>query len=448
MPFWAGPALRLLPLVLTALALGFGIDANVGWAVLAGGFAAAYVFHLLQLSRLTRWLDQSQRLQVATVPESYGAWGDAFAALYRLRREEEAGRERLEVSLERLSQAAEALPDGIVLLNAEMHIEWCNQAARQHLGVDPLRDRGMPITHMVREPDFAAYLQDEGRSEPVVLRNSAPPVQFLSLTLIPFAESGRLLISRDITAIERADTVRRDFVANISHELRTPLTVIVGFLEGLAAGDSVDPQSLARHYALMFEQALRMERLVKDLLTLSALEDPRPPSRDDLVDVPALLATLVEEGRALSAGSHSLTLEIAGGNLQGGREELRSAFSNLISNAIRYTPKGGKIALRWSPRNGLPTFEVADNGIGIAPEHIQRLTERFYRVDKGRSSATGGTGLGLAIVKHILIRHQAKLEIESTPGKGSCFRAVFPRARLPKAGGANEASGTPPDARR
>jgi two-component system phosphate regulon sensor histidine kinase PhoR len=434
MSFWVGPALRLAALLALALAIGFGVGAAAGCALLAAGLAVAYFFHMTQLTRLTRWIELRQHNQGAEVPESSGAWGDAFAALYHLRRDEEAGRERLSDSLERLSQAAEALPDGIVLLDAEMRIEWCNSVATRHLGIHAERDRGVPITHLVRDPAFAAFVTDTGKRDPVMLRSAAPPLRTLSLTLIPFAASGRLLISRDITAIERADTVRRDFVANVSHELRTPLTVIVGFLEGLAAGDSVEAADLARHYGLMYEQALRMERLVRDLLTLSALDDTEPPSNEDVVNLPALLAMLAEEGRALSGGKHELRLEIAAGNLYGSREELRSAFSNLISNAVRYSPTGGTIAVRWTLRGELPVFEVADQGIGIAAEHIERLTERFYRVDKGRSSATGGTGLGLAIVKHILIRHQAKLEIESTPGKGSSFRAVFPKARLPLPG--------------
>jgi two-component system phosphate regulon sensor histidine kinase PhoR len=308
-----------------------------------------------------------------------------------------------------------------------MRIEWCNTAATRHLGLDVARDRGTPISHLVRDPAFVAYVRD-GSADPVILRSSAQPVQVLSLSLIPFAESGRLLISQDITAIELADTVRRDFVANVSHELRTPLTVIVGFLEGLVEGEISSPP--ARQFTLMYEQAQRMERLVKDLLTLSSLEGSNAPANEEAVDMAAMLATLIEEGRALSAGRQALTLEVSAGALYASQHELRSAFSNLISNAIRYTPAGGKVAVRWVVRDGKPVFEVADSGIGIAPEHISRLTERFYRVDRGRSSATGGTGLGLAIVKHVLIRHQARLEIQSSLGKGSSFRVWFAEERL------------------
>lgn len=431
MPFWAGPLLRILTLIAMALVVGVLLDDAAGWALLAAGLAAAYAYHLIQLARLTRWLDGTRWEKAVEVPESSGEWGDAFAALYRMRREEQAGRERLSDSLERLSQAAEALPDGIVLLDTMMRIEWCNSMATRHLGIDAVRDRGMPITHLVREPAFAAYVKDEGQVDPVVLKNASPPVRTLSLSMIPFAESGRLLISRDITAIELADTIRRDFVANVSHELRTPLTVIVGFLEGLAAGGGVDAPNLARHHALMYEQALRMERLVEDLLTLSRLENDTEPPREEKVDMPALLESLCAEASALSAGKHRIELgEVSAGAVRGSTDELRSAFGNLVSNAVRYTPAGGTVTLSWRVEDGCPVFSVADSGIGIPPEHIPRLTERFYRVDKGRSAATGGTGLGLAIVKHVLARHQGTLAIRSEIGHGSVFSAHLPRERL------------------
>lgn len=430
MSFWIAPALRVMALVLAALALGLAVSAEAGWGLLVAGLLGTHLFHLHQLRRLTVWLEHIDKLQPEEVPESFGSWGNAYAALYRLRRDDQVGRDRLSASLQRLSQAAEALPDGVVLLDANLRIEWCNAAAMRHLGLDAVRDNGTPITHLVREPTFAAYVQDIG-AEPVILRSSPAPGRSLALSLIPFAESGCLLISRDITAIELADTVRRDFVANVSHELRTPLTVIVGFLEGLVDCEAGHPSPIARQLALMYEQAQRMERLVKDLLILSSLEVNNSPANEEVVDVPAMLETLLEEGRVLSAGRHELALEVSVGALYASHDELRSAFSNLISNAIRYTPEHGCgcITLRWSERDGQPIFEVADSGIGIEPEHISRLTERFYRVDKGRSSATGGTGLGLAIVKHVLIRHQARLEIESAPGKGSTFRAVFPSER-------------------
>jgi two-component system phosphate regulon sensor histidine kinase PhoR len=435
--FWAGPLSRILLLVVAALVVGGWFGLAYGCALLAAGFAVSHAYHLIQLARLHHWLgagagDSSGDI-VPAVPDAFGAWGENFAILFRLRRAERAGRERLTASLERLSQAAEALPDGIVLLDEQLRIEWCNPAASRHLGIESDRDRGTPIVHLVREPEFADYVVDGGA--PIILRPVSGLVRIMSLALIPFSDNGRLLISRDITAIERADTVRRDFIANVSHELRTPLTVIVGFLESMVTeadeGSSAAALSHHRQLAMMFDQAQRMQRLVDDLLALSRLDEGQPPAREDTIDVPGLLAAVVEEGRALSAGRHSITLDCAAHEgLRGSREELRSAFANLLSNAIRYTPAGGTIQLSWSLRQGLPVLAVIDNGIGISPEHIPRLTERFYRVDRGRSSAGGGTGLGLAIVKHVLLRHGARLEIASTSGRGSTFSAVFPRDRI------------------
>ena len=435
MPYWLGPLARVAVLVAVAVVVGFLFGAVFGALLLAFGFAGFHAYHLWQLNRLRRWLEESGGAHagaIPPVPDAFGAWGENFATLYRLRRAERAGREHLSASLERLSLAAEALPDGIVLLDEEMRIDWCNPAAGRHLGIEAGRDRGTPLVHLVREPEFAGYLQ--GGGVPIQLRTAGGPAKTLSLALIPFAGDSRLLISRDVTAIERAETVRRDFVANVSHELRTPLTVIVGFLEAMvdqppAAGDA-PAEMRRRQLAMMYEQAGRMQRLVDDLLTLSRLDAGQAPASEAAIDVPALLGGLLEEGRALSAGRHDLALELAGpAGLRANREELRSAFANLVSNAVRYSPDGGAIVLRWSLRDGRPVFSVQDSGIGIAAEHIPRLTERFYRVDRSRSSATGGTGLGLAIVKHVLLRHDGQLEIASTPGRGSVFSAVLPRDR-------------------
>jgi two-component system phosphate regulon sensor histidine kinase PhoR len=435
--FWLGPLLRIALLVAMAAAVGAWFGAVYGAASLAGGFALSHVYHLFQLGRLHRWLGTGETLApdaaVPPVPDAFGAWGENFAVLFRLRRAERTGRERLTASLERLSQAAEALPDGVVLLDDQLRIEWCNRAASRHLGIDRDRDRGTPVVHLVREPEFADYIVDGGA--PIVLRPAVAASRIISLALMPFAESGRLLISRDITAIERANTVRRDFIANVSHELRTPLTVIVGFLESMVADAEEDRSAEGplrhRQLAMMFDQAQRMQHLVDDLLALSRLDEGQPPAREEEIDVPAMLDDLVEEGRAISAGRHELTLECrTRAGLRGSRDELRSAFANLMTNAIRYTPDGGHVRLSWEAGEGRPVFAVCDDGIGIAIEHIPRLTERFYRVDRGRSSASGGTGLGLAIVKHVLMRHGAALEIMSTPGRGSTFSAVFPRDRL------------------
>jgi two-component system phosphate regulon sensor histidine kinase PhoR len=252
----------------------------------------------------------------------------------------------------------------------------------------------------------------------------------LSVQLVPYGDSEKLLLSRDITHWERMETTRRDFVANVSHELRTPLTVLGGFLETLSDMQKPDPDMLRRSLQLMGEQATRMQRLVEDLLTLSKLESAQNPLNEEFVDVPELVRSLFSDAQALSGGRHRFRLRADDSEgVRGNAEELRSALSNLISNAVRYTPEGGEIEVSWSKREGEPVFTVRDTGIGIEPHHVPRLTERFYCVDRSRSRSTGGTGLGLAIVKHVLSRHQAHLEIESEPGRGSTFSAIFPAAR-------------------
>jgi two-component system, OmpR family, phosphate regulon sensor histidine kinase PhoR len=240
-----------------------------------------------------------------------------------------------------------------------------------------------------------------------------------------------MVISRDITQREQVDAMRRDFIANVSHELRTPLTVVNGFMEVLLDAEHQDEATRRHHLELMREQAQRMSRLVEDLLTLSQLESSETPIADEVVDVQALMTQVAAEANALSNGRHRIELRPVRAFLRGNPEELRSAFGNLVSNAIRYTPEGGRITLAWQPdKDGGGRFEVADTGIGVAPEHVSRLTERFYRVDKSRSRETGGTGLGLAIVKHVLLRHDAQLDVDSEPGQGSTFAAVFPASRI------------------
>ncbi len=249
--------------------------------------------------------------------------------------------------------------------------------------------------------------------------------------LIPFADSGTLLLSRDVTELARTETIRRDFVANVSHELRTPLTVITGFLEQFTSGQPPGGDTAKAFFKLMVDQTSRMNRLVTDLLTLSRLENDGQPPRDETVDVPAMIDALLSEATALSGGRHTLKIgEVSAGKLRGSFDELRSAFGNLVSNAVRYTPSDGTITLAWRAEKGAPTFSVTDTGIGIHAEHIPRLTERFYRVDKGRSVAAGGTGLGLAIVKHVLARHGGTLSIQSIAGHGSTFSAILPPERV------------------
>jgi len=328
--------------------------------------------------------------------------------------------------------AGAALPDAVVILDEDDRIEWCNPRAEEYFGLDLERDRGQQITYLLRQPQFVDHLEAGTNAEPLVLRISREDGEMmLSVQQVPYGDRQKLILGRDITRWERLETTRRDFVANVSHELRTPLTVVGGFLETLEDMREPDPEMTRRSLQLMMQQTSRMTRLVEDLLTLSRLESTQNPLREEDVHVPELVRALHQDAQVLSADRHRLILKLESGDwLRGNTDELRSAFGNLISNAVRYTPEHGEIEIRWSVlADGQPAFSVRDSGIGIEPQHIDRLTERFYRVDRSRSRETGGTGLGLAIVKHVLVRHQARLDIQSSPGKGSLFSVIFPEAR-------------------
>ncbi len=395
--------------------------------VLSGALLLIVIHYQRNLTILDKWLAG----QTTSLPDSSGRWGDAFARLARVMREQKQSHQQISSALERLRRATSAMPEGVVILDEVDRIEWCNPVAEKHLGINSTLDTGQHITHLLRQTQFAQYLSAHNYNEPLVIRQSRQRELTLSLQLVPYGDKQKLLISRDVTRLEEIQTMRRDFVANVSHELRTPLTVIGGFLETLADEPGSDPETRKWALALMTDQTTRMQRLVQDLLTLSRLEDTENLAREDKADVPDMLRKLYDEARSLSAGRHRIILDLdSNARLLGSTDELRSAFGNLISNAIRYTPEGGMITLSWSIRNGQGIFAVKDSGIGIESQHISRLTERFYRVDRGRSRETGGTGLGLAIVKHVLTCHQAKLEIESELGKGSYFSAWFPAERL------------------
>ncbi|MEO7402297.1 MAG: phosphate regulon sensor histidine kinase PhoR, partial [Burkholderiales bacterium] len=432
MKFWLSPLLRLGAVCVFGL-IGAAIGgAAVGFAIASVGFLALVLVQLRYLDHLRRWI---RAPKIEEIPEGWGAWGDVFGELYRAHRREEKSLAELGLALERFTRAAQALPDAVIILDTDNHIEWANATAEYQLGFDLARDRGRIITDLVRYPELSGYLAaDVASAESLLLHTSAPHALTLSVQAVRFAPHEKVLICRDITKLARTDAIRRDFIANVSHELRTPLTVINGYLEHMTEG-SLAESRLARPLTLMQEQAARMTRLIEDLLTLSRLEANDSLASEELVDIEPLIAGLLEEGRTLSKGAHVIQAEIAPGMLKGAADELRSAFSNLISNAIRYTPAGGRISLRWSVQElgvnqGGARFSVTDSGVGIAPEHIPRLTERFYRVDRSRSRETGGTGLGLAIVKHVLARHQATLEVESKLGGGSTFHCAFPRARV------------------
>ncbi|CAH1906020.1 sensor histidine kinase PhoR [Candidatus Nitrotoga sp. HW29] len=385
------------------------------------------ILHLHQLKALDFWLANSDERMV---PDGPGMWEEVFTRLNRMVRQHRKEHEQHIAALQHMEQATSALPEGVTILDGAYHIEWCNPLAEQHFGLDCKRDIGQQITYLARQPEFVQYLTLHEFSEPLVLCGARQDELTLSIKLIPYGNNKLLLISRDITHLERIETMRRDFIANVSHELRTPLTVVNGFVETLHDMPNLENSMTRRALHLMGEQTHRMERLVDDLLTLSKLENTLNTLQEETVNVSRLLSTLHQEGQSLSAKKHTLRLELASHcALLGNTDELRSAFSNLISNAIHYTPQGGEILVSWHEQGDRPVFSVQDSGSGIAPQHIPRLTERFYRVDRSRSRETGGTGLGLAIVKHITSRHQARLEIASVEGKGSTFSIVFPVSR-------------------
>jgi len=414
-----------LALAAAAVRLIFGADA--GWAVLAAGLLILLGYHARNLGRLLEWLS---RPDPGAVPGTVGIWDDAFAFLHRRERRHKQKRKRLRRLVVRYGQAGRALPDGVVILDAENRIEWCNEKAERRFGIDSQADVGQPITNLVRQPEFVDYVATGDYSRPVQLRTSRGAGLTLSIQIVPYDDAQKLLLARDITQAERLETMRRDFVANVSHELRTPLTVLVGFLETIREL-RLDPDRARNYMGMMEDQASRMQRIIDDLLTLSALESAPEPPRDERIAMQRLLERLHADANVLSAGRHRIILDAQGDfDLLGVESEIAGALSNLVTNAIRYTPAGGEIRLLWRASPEGASFAVEDTGIGIEPEHIPRITERFYRVDRGRSRETGGTGLGLAIVKHALLRHQASLDIESEPGKGSRFTARFPERRV------------------
>jgi two-component system, OmpR family, phosphate regulon sensor histidine kinase PhoR len=389
---------------------------------LAVALLARLAWHAWQLGRLKRWLANPAR---GDVPEASGAWDEVLAALHKLERAAAKREQVLADSLASIRRAVQALPDGVVILDEANRIEWCNRTAEAQLELDVRADLGQPIGNLIREPEFVEYLRRPSDAPVRITRRG----NAYALQLIPFGQLQNLLLSRDVTHAERVDAMRRDFVANVSHELRTPLTVLVGFLETVREL-KLDPQRQRDYLGMMQEQSARMQHIIEDLLTLSALDSAPAAPEDTPVRMASLVERLKSDAHALSAGKHSIRVESGAGDLLGVETELASAFGNLVSNAIRYTPQGGSVTLGWREDEAGATFSVEDSGIGIEPEHIPRLTERFYRVDRSRSRETGGTGLGLAIAKRALARHDATLEIESTPGKGSRFSARFPARRL------------------
>lgn len=409
-----------------AVPVGYFVAIWAGWAVFCAGFGLQLAFHFRNFARLERW---SRAPVVDSSLEGEGAWDGVFGRLYRHEKELRAQIARRDDEIAMLIAAGQALTDGVVLLDENNHILFCNTTAEAQLGLVVRTDRGQPVVNLVRQPEFVAYLTEADFSRPLTLRSDRSEDRVFSIYVLPYAGNRRLMQVKDVTQTDRLDRMRRDFVANVSHELRTPLTVLAGFLETLQEIE-VDREEQARYLALMAEQSQRMQSIVQDLLTLSSIESAPPPANQP-VDMPSLIDKLCRDAEALSNGRHQIVVETnAQADLRGSEPELVSAFGNLVANAVRYTPAGGTIRIIWQANAQGAEFAVEDTGIGIEAKHIPRLTERFYRVDRGRSRDAGGTGLGLAIVKHSLNRHQAQLEIKSMPGVGSRFSAKFPANRV------------------
>lgn len=395
--------------------------------IAALGFGLYIAFNLRNLVQLNRWLVKKRE----DVPDAGGLWGEVLDRIRALMKDSERREDRLTEMLTRFQSASTATPDAMLILSSNNKIEWVNVACERLFGITTPRDAGRRLINLVRDPAFNAYLERGEYSEALEMNSPSQPQRSLSVRIIPFGSNQKLVIAHDTTHLTHLETMRSNFVANISHELRTPLTVLTGFLETLTDMGRPANKDLRKHFQTMHDQAQRMTRLVDDLLTLSKLETTPATRHEGEVDVPAMLASLKEMGELVSGSRHhhiSLVAD-AGLRLTGNEEELRSAFSNLINNAVRYTPANGDIRLTWKLEGDSPVFAVTDTGEGIAPQHLPHLTERFYRIDTARSRDTGGTGLGLSIVKHILLRHDARLAVDSELGKGSTFRCIFPAMR-------------------
>jgi two-component system phosphate regulon sensor histidine kinase PhoR len=423
--FWVPALLRLGLLFAFAGLVWWWMGLVAGLSLALAAAVTAIIVQLSYLQKLGEWLEHPQETRL---PDGWGAWTEAFARLYHLRRDDKKHQAELTEWLARFRQAMHLLPEGVAIMDDVLFLEWCNPALERHLGLTMERDKGLRVTNLVRHPDFIDYIILGRYEQPLTLAFRGRKIE---CRIIPFENRRQILVTHDATDTERIEAMRRDFIANASHELRTPLTVIVGFLE-IAMGDpGLDVTTRTAHLSLMTEQAQRMQRLIQDMLTLSRLESDEFPLKRERVDIKILVESIAAEARALSGGRHTIEVAVDGPDVMGSMEELRSAFANLASNAVRYSPNGGTIRLAWSRGPDALAFAVTDCGIGIDPEHIPRLTERFYRVDKSRSRETQGTGLGLAIVKHVLLRHGGKLTITSQPGKGSTFAATLPNTSLP-----------------
>lgn len=430
---WRGPLIRrLLLLVGVCLLLGLATG-EYAWTLLLG--LAGYLgWHLQQLLRLHKWLRTRQGDEAP--PDGYGLWGEVFDSIYHLQRRDQKVRGRLQAVIDRVQESTAALKDAVIMLDRDGNLEWWNIAAEKLLGLKTPQDSGQQITNLVRDPRFIEYFENHSYNEPLELPSPVSDRVRLQFHITQYGNREHLMLVRDITRLHQLEQMRKDFVANVSHELRTPLTVIAGYLETLLDNvEDVNPRWL-RALQQMQQQGGRMQNLLNDLLLLAKLEATDYPADNQPVAVDLLLLSIKNDAQALSGErQHRISLEVDSRlKLKGSEAELRSAFSNLVFNAVKYTPDEGEIHIRWWGDEQGAHLSVQDTGLGIDAKHLPRLTERFYRVDSSRASNTGGTGLGLAIVKHVLLRHRARLDIASTIGKGSVFTCNFPTQQVVRRG--------------
>ena len=423
---------RYLRLIITALAgttlVGFYFGEPL-YGLLVG--LVAYLWWtLVQARRLYQWLGNPSASDEA--PQSIGLWGDIFDSLHKLNQNHLMTQDRLRARINRVQESTNAMRDGVIMTDARGAMEWWNGSAEYLLGFRRSTDQGQYIHNLIRNPAFKAYFDTRDYREPLEINSPAKPHIHLQIQISLFGDDDRLIVAKDVTRLYQLEQMRRDFVGNVSHEMRTPLTVISGYLETLVDHGDELPAKWRRAINTMAAQASRMEALITDLILLSRIETGEHTVDDTLTDVDALLNQICHDARALSGDKgHQISVQISDHRLlQGDESQLRSAFSNLVFNAVKYTPAGGAITVAWSTNRDGAHLSVKDTGIGIDPIHIPRMTERFYRADPSRHKDTGGTGLGLAIVKHVLINHDGNLEIRSKVGEGSEFICHFPRERL------------------
>jgi two-component system phosphate regulon sensor histidine kinase PhoR len=414
--------------IVAALALGVMVGWFAGsiWMGVSGVLVLYLGWNLWQLRELASWLNHRS---VADPPHGMGLWGDVVAQVVRLHRRKRFHKERLTRLFRELRRSTAAMPDGVVMLDPQGEIVWFNRKAGELLDLSRRADLGLRIDNLVRHPDFVQYLRGGPQSLPVVVRIDTPGERFLAFQLISYGEDQRLLMLRDVTREVRLEQMRKDFVANASHELRSPLTVVAGYLETFGGDPNLGELAAPIHE--MRRQTDRMTHIVEDLLALSRFEASDAPIKGQPVDVGGMAALLRKDVLARPVHPRQVELLIESpACLVGDEAMIQSAFSNLVDNAAKYTPAEGTMQIRWWTDSEGAHFSVRDTGIGISAEHIPRLTERFYRVDPGRSRETGGSGLGLAIVKHALHRHGGRLDIESIEGRGSTFTCHFPPSRV------------------